>query len=260
MGGLLSRHVVLVHGMYLNGRSWQPWIDRAASQGRDYTCHAPSWPYHDGAPAQLRAAIDPALGGLTFGQVVDHHKALIDAMPDKPVLVGHSIGGLAVQKLLNDGYGIAGVAISPAPPRGVLAYGPNFLRANLPHLNPLAGNRPIVMTARRFHYAFGNTMTRADSDAAFEAYTVPESRNVPRSTLTRQAAIDFRKPHPPLLIVTADKDHLTPRAMIKRNVRKYRRADGTVDFAECEGRSHLLCGQAGWEEVADRVFDWIDQH
>jgi pimeloyl-ACP methyl ester carboxylesterase len=256
----LSRIVVFIHGMYLGGSSWQPWINRAASQGRDYTCHAPSWPYHDGAPEQLRAAMDPALGTLTFGQIIDYYKEIIDALREKPVLVGHSVGGLVVQKLINGGYGMAGVAVSPATPRGVLAFGPNFLRANFPHLNPLAGNRPIRMTARRFHYAFGNTMTRADSDAAFEAYTVPESRNVPRSTLTRQAAIDFTKPHPPMLIITADKDHLTPRAMIKRNVRKYPPAAGTLDFAEFRGRSHLLCGQTGWEEVADHVFAWIDQH
>jgi pimeloyl-ACP methyl ester carboxylesterase len=61
------------------------------------------------------ARIDPALGSLTFGAVTDHYKAIIDAMPQRPVLIGHSIGGLRMQKLVNDGYAAAGSR--SAPPR-----------------------------------------------------------------------------------------------------------------------------------------------
>ena len=56
-----------------------------------------------------------------------------------------------MQKLVDLGLARAGVAISPAPPQGVLAAPPTFLRANFPHVNPFAGNRPASrMTADRF--------------------------------------------------------------------------------------------------------------
>ncbi|SRR6266516_3173571 len=161
---MADRAIVFIHGMYVNGLSWQPWVERAASRG--YQCHAPSWPCHDGEPAALRARIDPALGRLTFGAVTGYLRAFIDSLPERPILVGHSIGGLQVQKLVNEGYARAGVAISPAPPRGVTSFDPHFFLANFPHVNPLAGNRPIAMTPTRFHYAFANTLRRADSDAA----------------------------------------------------------------------------------------------
>jgi len=247
--------VVFIHGMYMNGLSWQPWVDRA--QARGHTCHAPSWPYHDGQPRVLRRQIDPALGRLTFGAVTDHLKAFIDTLPERPALVGHSIGGLAVQKLVNDGYATAGVAISSAPARGVLSGDPHFVRANFPHLNPAAGNAPVQMTPKRFHYAFANTMTADASRLAFDQYVVPESRNVPRSTLTGQGRIDLRRSHPPLLFLAGDSDHLTPLAMVKRNVRAYRRSVGVVDFTEFGHRSHLICNQDGWEEVADAALDWL---
>src|SRR5215470_18082947 len=93
--------VVFIHGMYMNGRSWAPWVEHFSAQG--YRCHAPSWPYHDGEPAALRRDIDPGLGRLTFGQVTDHLKAFIDTLPRRPVLIGHSVGGLQTQKLVNDG-------------------------------------------------------------------------------------------------------------------------------------------------------------
>jgi alpha-beta hydrolase superfamily lysophospholipase len=248
--------IVFIHGMYVNGQSWQPWVDRVTPRG--YTCHTPSWPYHDGEPAALRAAIDPGLGRLTFGAVVAHLKSFVDQLTEKPVLIGHSVGGLVVQKLINDGYGTAGVAITPAPPPGVISFSPHFIPANFPHVNPFAGNRPVIMTKRRFHYTFCNTMSRAESDEAFESYVVPESRNVPRrGSLTRQGSIDFRAPHAPLLIMAADRDHLCPPGMVTRNARAYKGADSVVDHHEFAGRSHFICNQAGWEEVADYALDWL---
>jgi pimeloyl-ACP methyl ester carboxylesterase len=96
-----NRTVVFVHGMYMNGLSWTPWARRATLRG--YSCHTPSWPFHDGQPADLRTKIDPALGRLTFGAVTNYLKAYIDQLPHRPILIGHSIGGLLVQKLVNDG-------------------------------------------------------------------------------------------------------------------------------------------------------------
>jgi pimeloyl-ACP methyl ester carboxylesterase len=249
--------LVFVHGMYMNGLSWEPWVERAA--GRGYEGHAPSWPYHEGEPKDLRDHLDPALGRLTFGAVVDHFKGYLDTFETRPALVGHSIGGLVVQKLVNDGYGSAGVSISSAPPRGVLSADPHFFRANFPHLNPAAGNAPVRMTPERFHYTFANTMGAEASRRAFDQYVVPESRNVPRSTLTRQGRIDFKRPHVPLLFLAGDSDHLTPAAMIRRNVRAYRKSEGVLDYEEFAGRSHFLCNADGWEEVADAAFDWLDR-
>ncbi|MGL5818820.1 MAG: alpha/beta hydrolase [Phycicoccus sp.] len=247
--------IVFVHGMYLTGESFGPWIERAAAAG--LTGIAPSWPYHDGEPAELRSAIDPALGRLTFDAVVERYRRLIASLPEPPLLVGHSIGGLVVQKLVNDGLARAAVAVSSAPPRGIVSFSPHFLRANFPHINPFAGNRPVVMTSSRFRYTFGNTMTRAESDAMFERYAVPESRNVPRSTLTGHGAIDFRTPHAPLLFLTGDQDHLTPLDAVRRNARAYGESGGPVELVIYEGRCHAICGQAGWEEVADRAFAFL---
>jgi pimeloyl-ACP methyl ester carboxylesterase len=251
----MARHVIFIHGMYLNGQSWQPWVDRFTSAG--FSCSAPSWPYHDGDPHTLRTVVDPRLGDLTFGAVSDYLKTVIDALPEPPVLVGHSIGGLLVQRLVNDGYARAGVAISSAPPPGVMSFSPHFLRANFPHVNPLAGNRPVFMTPERFHYAFCNTLRRSASDDAFGRLVVPESRNVPRSTLGRSARIDFSATHMPMLFLAGDQDHLTPVAMVRRNAHKYTAGSGRVDYREFEGRSHYICGEEGWEEVADAALAWL---
>src|SRR5664280_1199697 len=109
----MAPHVIFIHGMYLNGQSWQPWVERFAAAG--FSGSAPSWPYHHGDPATLRSEVSPDLGALTFGTLTGHFKALVDALPERPILVGHSIGGLLVQRLVNDGYARAGVAVVDQP-------------------------------------------------------------------------------------------------------------------------------------------------
>ena len=254
---MTSRQIVFVHGMYMNGSSWDPWVEVAKSKGFDPI--APSWPFHNAEPSVLRSHIDLALGKMQFRHVVNSYKKLIDSLPERPHLVGHSVGGLVVQKLINDGYGAAAVSISPAPPLGVFTMAPEFLRANLPHLNFFAGSKPVVMTKKRFHYAFCNTMTREESDAAFEQYVTPESRRVPQSILTLQGKIAFKKAHAPLLLIGGDKDNLIPLKLVKRNVKAYRKGEGVVDFQSFTNRGHFICNEPGWEEVAEASFDWLNK-
>lgn len=249
----MTRPLVFIHGMYLNAASWADWLPMAESRG--YAPQALSWPFHDGEPTALREHIDPGLGRLNFGEVVASLADRISKLPEKPVLIGHSVGGMAVLKLVDLGLAHAGVAISPAPPQGMLAASPTFLRANFPHVNPFAGNRPIVMTADRFAYTFGNTMSRAASDAAFDLLVVPESRNVPRSLLTRQARIDPAAQHVPLLLIGGDSDQLVPLPLVKRNAARYR---DPVEVRVIGRRGHFLCNEDGWEEVASTAFDWLE--
>jgi pimeloyl-ACP methyl ester carboxylesterase len=243
--------------MYMNGSSWEPWVKLAESKG--FEAVAPSWPFHDAEPSELRKNIHPSLGRMQFRDVVNYYKKIIDGLPEQPFLIGHSVGGLVVQKLINDGYGAAAVSISPAPPLGVITLAPEFLRANLPHLNFFAGNKPVIMTKKRFRYAFCNTMSQPESDSAFEEYVTPESRRVPQSILTPQGKINFKKVHAPLLLIGGEKDNLIPLKLVKRNVRAYRNSNGTVDFFPYANRSHFICNQPGWEEVAQASLTWLGQ-
>ena len=91
---------------------------------------------------------------------------------------------------------------------GIFTLDRHFFKANFPHANPLAGNKPVIMTPERFHYTFCNTMSIEATNEAFERYVVPESRNVPRTTLTKQGKVDFDAPHAPLLVIAGEFDHL----------------------------------------------------
>ncbi|PTT02682.1 alpha/beta hydrolase, partial [Flavobacterium sp. HMWF030] len=113
-----SKTIVLVHGMFVNDSSWSEWKNYLEQKG--YTVYAPPNPGHDGNPAELRTNIHPKLVETGFIDVVKNIATLIDTLPEKPLVIGHSMAGLAVQKLIDLGKADAAVSINGAPPKNVL--------------------------------------------------------------------------------------------------------------------------------------------
>ncbi len=251
-----SKTVVFIHGMYMTPLCWEHWVGRFQANG--YTCLAPAWPGRDKPVDSLRKNHpDPQLGKLTLSHIVEHLANTIEKLGEKPILIGHSMGGLVVQLLLQKDIAAAGVAISSAPPMGVFTTKLPFLKSNWPHITPFAAQSvPIQMTFERFQYTFVNTLPPAEQQAAFERYVVPESRRVPRESLT--ARIDFKKQRQPLLFIAGSTDNLIPASLNKTNYSQYKQSSSVTDFKEFAGRTHFIVGQKGWEEVADYILSWLN--
>jgi pimeloyl-ACP methyl ester carboxylesterase len=255
-----TRDIVFVHGMFMTPLCWENWVDYYQSKG--YRCHAPAWPDRD-APIseQRRNHPDPALGRMGLSDVVSCMESAVQALGVKPVLVGHSMGGLVVQLLLQKDLAVAGVAIDPAPPQGVFSTAWSFLKANYPAIDPLKpASQPVRMSFEHFQYAFVNTLPRAEQLAAYDRYVVPESRRVPRQSLTSVAHIDFSRPHAPLLITAGQKDHIIPASLNAANYRRYKDPASITAFKQFPGRDHFVIGEPGWQEVADFVLSWLEEN
>jgi pimeloyl-ACP methyl ester carboxylesterase len=252
---ITSKTIVFIHGLFMNPKSWDPWIKYFNARG--YFCYAPAYPYHEGETESLRKDIDSNLGRLTFGQVMDSLSAFIDKLPEKPIFIGHSMGGLAVQKLIEFNKGVAGVCIDTAPPKGVFSFKWSFLKANLPTLNPFKGNKVFMPSVNWFHYAFCNAMSLEQTEIEFTKFVVPESRNIPRSSTRNDGKIDFEKPHKPILFIAGEKDHIIPSSLNRKNFEAYKDKSSTTDLKEFAGRTHYICGQPNWEEVAGYIDQWL---
>jgi pimeloyl-ACP methyl ester carboxylesterase len=251
-----SKTVLLfIHGMYMNSLCWEHWVSYFQAKG--YRCLAPDWPGRDQPIDVLRKNhADPQLSQLTLSRVLEHFTDVIKTLDEKPVIIGHSMGGLCVQLLLQKDQVAAGIAIDSAPPMGVLTTKWSFLKSNWPHITPFVPqSSPIEMTFERFQYTFVNTMPLAEQRSAYERYVVPESRRVPRESLT--ARVDFKKPHPPLLLIAGSADNIIPASLNKSNHAKYKLSPSETDYKEFVGRTHFIVGQKGWEEVADFVITWL---
>jgi pimeloyl-ACP methyl ester carboxylesterase len=259
--------IVLVHGLWMTPSSWQGWADRFRAEG--HRVLAPGWPgIDDREPADIRS--DPsALEGRRIVEIVNHYHGIIRALPQPPIIMGHSFGGIFTQMLLDRGLGVAGVGVAAGQPAGVLALPFSTLRTGLPILaRPWRIGKASPLSPGHFHYTFGNDLSRADSDREWEASAVNSVNRVffegvlslprRRSGITR---VDFGKANrAPLLLISGEIDHVAPPAIQKATLKKYRRGAGLVQRVEFPGRSHRLVSQDGWEQIADYALNWALRH
>ncbi len=252
-----TKTIVLIHGMFMNHTCWENWIPRY--QAKSYRVLAPAWPRRDPSVEALRKNPDPQLQQLKLSDVVDHFTDILKKLDEKPAIIGHSMGGLVVQLLLQRDLAVAGVAIDPAPPMGVFSTTFSFYKANLPAISVFQINQPVQMTFERFQYAFVNTLPEAEQRAAHNRYVLPESRRVPIQSLGLAGKVDFRKPHPPLLITAGEKDNIVPASLNRTNYKRYKASSSVTEFKEFAGRDHFVIGEKGWEEVADYCLAWIEK-
>lgn len=259
-----SQTVVLIHGMWMTPRSWDSWVDHYADRG--YRAIAPGWP---GVKDPEETRRDPsALKGLGLKKIVDHYDAIIRELDRRPIIIGHSFGGLATQLLLDRGLGAAGVAIGTAPPKGVIVLPPSTLRSALPGLkNPFGRNGLAPLSKDQFRYRFANTESQVDSDRIYDEQYIPGTNRsffeaayanlFPNSP----AKVDFRNPsRPPLLIVAGGADHISPIAVNRTILKLQGRAPSATELKEYPGRPHFMAGLDGWEEIADYTLNWAIEH
>ena len=253
----VTQSVLFIHGLFVTRHCWDAWVSRFQALG--YLPTALAWPGRDAPVDKLRRnPPDPNLRSLTLAAVIEAHVQAIRAMAEPPVLIGHSLGGLIVQILLNRGLGAAGVAIDSAPPRGVLTTQWSFVRSNWPMLNLLIpASTPYMMSFPQFQYAFVNGMAVAQQREVYERTVVPESRRVWRGALSPVAQVDFGLPHAPLLMIAGSEDHIIPASLNRANYARYTALPSQADFREFPRRTHYLLNQPGWEEIADAVVAWM---
>lgn len=263
----MTQHIVFIHGAWMTPRCWEPFTAYFAARG--YTTQAPAWLYHDRPIDQLRAQPDPGLKQLGVGEIVEHYAGIIQQLPEPPILIGHSFGGLITQVLLDRGLGAAGVALDPAPPRGIIAAAyPTATRSLLRIIaTPGGWSKIFHWSLREFSYAFVHTLSPAEQKRAFDEYVVPEAgrlffQNAFSAFVARTPGrVNFNNgQRSPLLIIAGAKDHIVPAAMVRANYRKYNQHSGAItDFQEFPGRTHWLIAQPGWEEIAASVESWLRQ-
>lgn len=251
-----TRTIVLIHGLWVTTDSWAPF--RARLEAAGYTVHTPTWHVLQGASAEhLNHYPPPALGKLTLGTIVDGLQTFIEALPEKPLLIGHSFGGLHTQMLLDRGVGAAGVAINPAPIAGII-HGPTTLTAALPILARWNGwSRPYAFTRARWARRYANAAPKDQQDAAYDSYVIPTSGRVAaQAAFWLGSGIDPKRRTAPLLITAGDRDRLITPYMSKAAFGIQRRSAARTDYHLFPGRSHLLIAEPGWEEVCDYAVEW----
>lgn len=254
--------VVFIHGLWLHSSSWQPWADLFAAAG--HPTYTPEWPGVPDTIEEARAQPE-AQAGKGLAEIIKHHADFVMSLDSKPIIIGHSFGGLIVQSLMGQDLGAAGVAIDPAQIRGVLPLPIAQLRSALPALsNPLNFKKSISLSQKQFRYGFANAVSEAESKELHEKWTMPSPARPlfeaamanfnPRSA----AKVDTHNNHRgPLLLISGTQDHTVPDVVTRAAYKLYRHSTAVTELKQVD-RGHSLTIDSGWREVADTAMNWLD--
>src|SRR5436190_5061680 len=251
--------IVLIPGLWMTALCWEHWVKYYSDKG--YCVVARSWPGMEGDIEQLRR--DPgSLESLGLTDVVVHYEQLIRELETPPIIIGHSFGGLVTQILLDRGWGAAGVAIAPAPVKGVRKLPLSSFKITLSALGNRFNKRETTsLSPKQFHETFANTLTEAQSRSAFIRYALPGPNRVLLQTMlanfTRHAAttVNVRNgTRAPLLLVAGGKDRFVLPSLVKANFDLYQEAKAQTDYKEYPDQAHFTLVQE--TKIADYVLGW----
>jgi alpha-beta hydrolase superfamily lysophospholipase len=250
--------IVLIPGLWMTALCWEHWVKHYSNKG--YCIVARSWPGMEGGIEQLRR--DPSsFASLGLKDVVDHYEQIIRELETPPIIVGHGIGGLVTQILLDRGWGAAGVAVASAPVKGIARLPLSILKLAFSVLGNSFKNKTASLTPKQFHRAFANSLTETQSLAAFERYAVPGVSRVLLQTAFANfashtaATVNSRNDaRAPILLLAGGKDRVAPSSLVKANFDLYRESKAETDYKEYPDQAHFTLLQE--TRVADYVLGW----
>jgi non-heme chloroperoxidase len=254
--------VVFVHGLWLLPSSWERWA--AFFEEAGFVALTPGWPDDPETVAEAQAHPE-VLARKGIREIADYLEGIICRLERKPVVIGHSFGGLLTEILAGRGLAAASVAISPAPFRGVLPLPVAALRTSSVALrNPANWNRAVPLTYEQFRYSFANLVDEDEAKELYLAHSVPgpgevlfQAASANLNPWTEAKADTTNPERGPMLIISADADHTVPWAIANASYKRERRNGGVTEIVMMEGRGHSLTIDKGWREVGETALAFV---
>lgn len=260
---MAKKTIVFIHGLWIHTSSWQPWMGFFGRHG--YETINPPWPGDSDTVAESRSN-SQSIANRGVTEVADSYAQVIASLAEPPIVIGHSFGGLIAQIILGRGIAAAGIAIDPAPIKGVWQLPVSALKASFPVLsNPSNFKKAVSLTFNQFRYGFANAVPEAEAHELYDEWTIP----APGKPLFQAALATFagsetkvntgNTTRGPLLITGGEKDHIAPPILGRASQKKY---DSSVitEFKLFDGRGHSLIVDHGWREVAEYSLAWLNKN
>jgi non-heme chloroperoxidase len=257
--------VVFVHGMFIHASSWSPWC--SLFEGAGYATIAPGWPEEPGSVAEARAHMARARR-QDLRAVLEHHRAVVASLDQKPALVGHCAGGWVVQRLASEGLASVTVAMEPTPFRGILQTPISAVRSTLPVVaRPRHYRRAMSLTFEQFRYSWANAVDADEARFLYERHHVP----APGAALFQSALANVNPWSPvrialsapergPLLLIAGTEDRQATWSLTHAAYQRHQRNPAPTEIVEMANRGHTMPYDQGWAEVAALALTFIERH
>jgi pimeloyl-ACP methyl ester carboxylesterase len=246
-----------VQGDWLAQTVWEKFERHFKACG--YTCSILSLPAQ-GEPGWYRILHGKDTESSPLQRLVDFYADQIAAFPSPPILIGHALGGLVVQLLLDRGIGLAGVAIASRPPQRVFPGLRSLLQILTAKSERLHGIYFLRMTPAQFSRHVAHPVSRQAAEPEYDKLL----GKIPQKLMVAVAfgvgsRLHFKHERGPLLLISGGDDRVVKSSVVLANYFHQRRSMAPTDYIAFPGYGHLLIMQPGWERVADRIIEWLQQ-
>jgi pimeloyl-ACP methyl ester carboxylesterase len=229
--------ILFVHGGCHGSWSWVNFLPFFASAGWD--CHALNWYNHNGSDAQpTEQFVRRGLADVT--EEIAH---VASQFGQPPILVGHSMGGLASQKYAERHPVAALVLATPVVPAEV---GGDTIELPVDMERPW-GPPPFPVTMDLFFQGLSE-----DEATRYYSLLCPESPRAVFEATRWTVPIDKVSISSPILVIAGEKDVLTPPSTGRALADFY-----GADYRYLRGRGHNVLLEPNWRETADMIGDWL---
>jgi pimeloyl-ACP methyl ester carboxylesterase len=235
--------VLCLHGMFAGSWVFERLLPLLAERG--YPAAALSFRGHPPAPPI------PAMGRTSIAAYC-HDAAEAARALDRPIVIGHSLGGLIALLLAARNLVRAAVLVAPAPPRGITVLSARLLARMPRYLPAMLLSHPFLPRPRDLDALVLNRVPAGDREAIRQRF-VPDSGRAARQAALGVFDADLRTSRTPLLVVSGNEDRFVPLGVARRIAQRY---DAPLHVAR--GHGHLLLAEPGWEESATAMLDWLD--
>jgi pimeloyl-ACP methyl ester carboxylesterase len=253
----MAETIVMIHGMWGSGWYWGNFKGFFESKG--YQCVVPTLRFHDMDP---NGVPDPRLGTTSLLDYAEDLEKLIRELQVRPILMGHSMGGLLAQILGSRGLAKALVLLTPASPRGIIALKSSVIKSFWSSLTTWGfWRKPFRQTFDEAVYSMLNQMPSESWKSIYNQFVYESGRAAFEIGFwlfdsKMAAGVDESKITCPILIVAGKEDRITPVSVIRKVAEKYKRVSTYKEFSD---HAHWVIGETGWQEIAAYIEQWLNQ-
>lgn len=253
---LMSKTIFMIHGMWGGPWYWQNFI--SSFEKREYRCVATTLRHHNVSPQ------DPPPEELGTTSILDYAADLekeIKNLDEKPIIMGHSMGGLLGQILANRQLAQKLVLLAPASPAGILALKPSVIKSFSDVLmRPGFWKNPHRLSFEKAVYSMLHLLPHAEQEEVYSRFVYESGRAAFEIGFwlfdkNRATAVIGQQVKCPVLVLAGSEDRITPASVIKKVAQKYAPRS---TYKEFPGHAHWLPDEPGWEDIAEYILKWLE--
>ena len=247
--------IFMIHGMWGNSWYWDNY--KSFFEAKGYRVVTTNLRFHDMNPIDTP---NPQLGITSLLDYASDLEEEIRKLGEKPIIMGHSMGGLLAQILGSRGLAKTLVLLTPAAPAGILALKLSVIKSFLSMLMTWGfWRKPIRHTFKETAYSILNLLPYEEQQAAYDKSVFESGKAVFETGFwlfdtNRASRVDELKVTCPVLVIAGSKDKITPASVVQKVARKYK-----ANYKEFPNHAHWVVAEPDWQEVTEYVFDWLGQ-